>query len=233
MNNDHTSWAKKRYGNLPMVIEKLILTHKIPPFLMVHPNGDNSFYTNTLDGNKKYENYIHKDLIREIESNFRARISRSSRALAGTSMGGYGALKIAIKYPEIYSSVASASPIIFLGNDPSREISNLNPRHAKFLASVFRPIFGIPFNLEHWERNSIEILAQTQDLQDLKIYMAYGTADRYLSHFPMEKGINEVNNILNQRDILHTLRIYHGEPHGWELIRRNIGEILEFLTATF
>ena len=66
MHNDHTSWTEKRYGNLPLVIEKLILTHKIPPFLMVHPNGNNSFYTNTLNGNKKYENYIYKDLIREI-----------------------------------------------------------------------------------------------------------------------------------------------------------------------
>ena len=42
-----------------------------------------------------------------------------------------------------------------------------------------------------------------------------------------------LDQILTERDIPHTMRIYQGEPHGWVLIQNHMGEVLEFLTQTF
>ena len=233
MFNDHGSWIQGRYGNLPLAIENLLRDKAVPPFLMVHPNGKNSFYTNSLNGSQRYEEYIFNDLIREIETHFRVRSTRSDRAIAGTSMGGYGALKIAMKHPQLYTSVAVGSPIIFLGEDPSRHITSSSSKLARFFTKALRPVFGIPFNPKHWQENSIEVLALTNNIQHLNIYMAYGTADRYLHVFPMQQGIEKIGMILNKRGISHVFHVYNGDPHGWKFIRKHIEQILEFLTQTF
>ncbi len=233
MFNDHTSWAVERYGNLPLSIEEELLETGLPQFVMVHPNGDNSFYTNFLRGTPKYESYICEDLIREIEQHFRVDRRSSHRSIAGTSMGGYGALKIAMKHPDLYSSAAAGSPIILLGENPSRQLIQSSSSRAGFFANLFKPVFGMPFDRRHWKDNSVEALAHTGRIQNLKIYMAYGTADRYLKVFPMEQGIQSIQKILTERGISNMVRVYRGEPHGWELIRTHLREILEFVTQTF
>lgn len=233
MNNDHTSWAVARYGNLPLLIENLLLEGNIPQFLMVHPNGKNSFYTDSLDGTAKTEQFIYKDLIQEVEKKFRVDTGRLNRAIAGTSMGGYGALKIAMKQPELFSSVVAGSPIVLLGEDPSELILNSPSRRVEFFVRLFEPVFGMPFDRDHWLKNSVELLARTSDLKDLKIYFSYGTADRYLDAFPMEKGLQTIDQTLTERGISHVFRVFEGEPHGWVLIRNHLKEELEFLTETF
>src|SRR5216117_230442 len=100
LNNDHTSWTVDRYGNLQAKVEEMIVARKIPEIIMVHPKGDNSFYCNYADGTKLYEDFIVQELPHFIEANYRAMKDRSHRAIGGTSMGGFGALKIAMKFPD-------------------------------------------------------------------------------------------------------------------------------------
>ena len=99
LNNDETSWTVDRYGRIQDKIETLMIAGKIPEFIMVHPRGDNGFYCNYLDGTRRYEDFITQELIEYIEKSYRVRKGRESRAIAGTSMGGYGALKIVMKFP--------------------------------------------------------------------------------------------------------------------------------------
>ena len=233
MNNNHTSWAVARYGNIPERIERLILDEKIMPFLMVHPNGENSFYTNYFDGTRMYEEYIWKDMVKEIEKSFRAKTDRQNRSIAGTSMGGYGALKIAMKHPELYACVAAGSPIVFLGEDPSKLFVNSPSRRAQTFANFFTSIFGQPLDPEHWKKNSLEMLAHTEDFKDLDIYFAYGTADRYNRAFPMEVGVRRLDRILTERGIPHLFQVFDGEPHGWGLVATHLEETLEFLCRRF
>lgn len=232
MNNHHTSWTQQRYGGIPDKLEVLLLEGAFPEFLLVHPHGGNSFYSNSYDGRFRYEDYIRQDLIQEIEGNFRVQAERGKRALAGTSMGGYGALKIAMKHPQLFSSVAAGSPVIFLGNNPLAMIG-AEPGRAHLFRDRFTRVFGDPLQLEHWRQNSIEVLARTADLRNLRIYLAYGTADRYDGRFPMREGIETLDRILSERNVPHFLRIFPGEPHGWRLIADHLQEIFTFLTATF
>jgi len=111
MNNNHTQWTQQRYDNIPLAIESLFLNDNVPQFLMVHPYGKNPFFTDYEDGSWNGEEYIYKDLIREIEKNFRVKAGRANRVIGGTSLGGFAALKLAMKYPDFFSSVAAGSPI--------------------------------------------------------------------------------------------------------------------------
>ena len=147
------------------------------------------------------EEYVYKDLSQEIEKNFRVKTGRLNSAIGGTSLGGYAALKIAMKYPESYSSVAVGSPIILLGDDPAQQILSSTFPAVRMFSRLFEPVFGRPFNQDHWLENSVEVLARTADLKDLSVFMSYGTADRYQNAFAMEKNIQTIHEILTEKGI--------------------------------
>jgi enterochelin esterase family protein len=231
--NDHTSWVVERYGDIPGLLEGLMLEKKVPEFIVVQPDGENSFYTDYLDGSMKYEQLVVKDLIDEVEWKYKVRKGRNWRAIGGVSMGAYGALKIAMKYPELYSSVAGVSPIVLLGDDPSAQIMGARSRLAQFLAQALEPVFGIPFDQTHWEANSLEKLAKNADLDELKVFFAYGTADRYARSFPMEAGVRGLSRLLTERDKAHELKIYENGPHGWQLVVDHIEDVTSFLSQSF
>ncbi len=72
-------------------------------FIIVTPEGANGWYTDSLgDPNDRYESYIVKELIPEIDKTYRTIATRDGRAIAGLSMGGYGAMKFGIKYPGMF-----------------------------------------------------------------------------------------------------------------------------------
>jgi S-formylglutathione hydrolase len=231
--NDHTSWTVERYGNLPEKLERLILQKKIPEIILISPNGENSFYTDFLDGSQNFEKFAWRDLIELVEPQHPVRGTARNRAIAGVSMGGYGSLKIAMKHPELYAVTAGVSPIVFVGEDPSGPILSSDSRAARYFSAALKPVFGMPFNQEHWHDNSLEVLAREAELGNLRIYFSYGTADRYNDAFPMELGVRSLDRILTDRGIPHEFEIYDSAPHGWSLVSEYLEETFAFLTQTF
>ncbi len=211
----------------------MMATGMVPEFLMVHPQGRDSFYTDSVNGGGRFESYLKIDLIKEIEGNFRVRRDRSSRAIGGTSMGGYGALKLAMKHPELFATVVAGSPIVLLGEDPTADWDGGASRFSQYFSGLFGKIHGSPLDPEHWKQNSLEEIAKTSELNDVRIRMLYGTADRYNDRIPVEKGIRTLQQILESRSASAELKVYEGEPHGWDLLVNHLEESLQFLAATF
>ena len=103
------------YGQLDKLMDAAIASGKIKPTIMVLPNSDTrykgSFYTNsTFTGN--WADYIAKDLVEYVDKNFRTIPKRDSRGLAGHSMGGNGALKLGMLFPDVFGAVYSLSPAV-------------------------------------------------------------------------------------------------------------------------
>lgn len=95
------------------ILDFAIEIHKIRPFIMVVPNQkttyDGSFYSNSgLFGN--WEDFTTYDLVEYMDKTYRTIARKESRGITGHSMGGYGALKLAMHHPEIFSSVYALSP---------------------------------------------------------------------------------------------------------------------------
>ncbi len=81
--------------------------------LLVMPEGDSSYYTNSADAAQdRYEDYIVQDLISDVEGKFTLATGRANRAIVGISMGGFGAVKLALRYPERFVFVGGISPAI-------------------------------------------------------------------------------------------------------------------------
>lgn len=82
-------------------------------YILIMPQGDDSYYTNSATvPADRYEDYIATDLIRDAESRFPIINNRASRAVIGVSMGGFGALNLAFKHPDLFHFVAALSPAI-------------------------------------------------------------------------------------------------------------------------
>lgn len=89
--------------------------------ILVMPEGNSSYYVNSASRSEdRYEDYIVDDLISHVESNFPAERSRAGRAIVGVSMGGFGAVKLALSHPDQFSFAAGISPAIDV---PSRPFS--------------------------------------------------------------------------------------------------------------
>jgi enterochelin esterase-like enzyme len=105
--DDYTEWSDLF---VPEVADELILNEQISPFLIVMPDGRDYWANNDAGG--KWADFVAYDLVQEIDSRFRTLQSPQGRAIGGLSMGGYGAISIALQHPEIFGTVGAHSPSI-------------------------------------------------------------------------------------------------------------------------
>src|SRR5687767_1434077 len=99
--------------NVRVSMDSLIAAGKVKPMIVVTPNArnrfDGSFYTNSVTTGK-WEDFIVRDLVGYVDRHFRTIRSASGRGVAGHSMGGYGALHVGMRNPNIFSAVYALSP---------------------------------------------------------------------------------------------------------------------------
>jgi len=89
--------------------------------ILVMPEGNASYYANSAERPRdRYEDYIVKDLISDLESRFPAAVGRENRAIIGISMGGFGAVNLSLKHPDLFVFAGALSPAIDV---PSRPFS--------------------------------------------------------------------------------------------------------------
>ena len=97
--DDHTIWQRRTS------IERYVVGL---PVIVVMPDASTSFYCDDPDG-MKWETAIAHDLVDYIDTLFQTKAERKGRFVAGLSMGGYGAAKLALKFPERFCSAVSHS----------------------------------------------------------------------------------------------------------------------------
>ncbi len=105
--------------------------------ILVMPEGDESYYMNAAARPKdRYEDYITNDLIHDVESRFPAASDRSHRAIVGVSMGGFGAVTLSLKHPDLFGFAAGISSAIDV---PSRPFSWKRIGQYRGHAAIFGP----------------------------------------------------------------------------------------------
>ena len=112
---DHRAFIRGPYQNMNVRIsmDSLIGAGAVGEIIVVTPNArnffDGSFYANSpVSG--RWEDFIVRDLVSHMDRKYRTIRARKGRGIAGHSMGGYGALRISMRHPEIFSAVYAMSP---------------------------------------------------------------------------------------------------------------------------
>jgi S-formylglutathione hydrolase FrmB len=141
--------------------------------IVAMPDADDSWYTNSAtDPKDKFEEYIARDLVAEIDGKLRTLRSRHARAIAGLSMGGYGALKIALRYPEDFAFAGSLSGAL----DAPQGLGDKRPEFRDQLLKVFGP----PGSAVRADNNVFSLLQSATTNNLPYFYLACGSADDFL-----------------------------------------------------
>ena len=133
-------WLTAGYVGLPEMMDRLIEHHVIEPMIVVMPNAFNrfagSFYTNSeLSGD--WEDFIALDLVRYVDAHYRTLASVDKRGITGHSMGGYGALRIGMDYPEVFSAAYGMSACCAFWDDNEDRAGVIEAQKAKTLQALF------------------------------------------------------------------------------------------------
>ncbi|SPE45132.1 putative Esterase [Candidatus Sulfotelmatobacter sp. SbA7] len=105
--------------------------------ILVMPEGDESYYVNAAERPQdRYEDYIVNDLIADVEHRFAVAPGRTNRAIVGVSMGGFGAIKLALSHPGLFVFAGGISSAVDV---PSRPFSVKRISQWRHHRSVFGP----------------------------------------------------------------------------------------------
>ena len=91
------------------LVEDMREKGELKDFLIATPDGGTSFYINAKDGKERYEDFLVQEFLPFIEKRYRVSPGRANRAISGISMGGYGALHLAFRHPQLFSAVSAHS----------------------------------------------------------------------------------------------------------------------------
>jgi S-formylglutathione hydrolase FrmB len=198
--DDHTTWMRRTR------IEMYAAQY---PMIIVMPDGFRGFYTDNDDG-PAYAKYIGEELVDLIERTFPAKRSRGARAIGGLSMGGYGALRVGLGYPEKFASINSHSGVLLVGEWDSRPTRG----------DEHRRVFGKnPAGSNHDLTALVKRVQKAGRLPAIRIDC--GTEDHLLDHN------REYHRRLTELGVAHQYVEYPG-GHSWDYWDIHIQEALAF-----
>ena len=187
--------------------------------IVVMPEGNNGWYTDSTSvANDKYESYILKELIPDVQKRYRTIEARYGRAVAGLSMGGFGALKFGLKSPDSFVFVGSLSGALAAPAWTEDDLKNLK--------AIRDSVFGVfgPIASETRKANDIYEIARGLSAGRLGglpyFYLDCGTEDFLI-------GLNQqFAALLREKKIPHEYRELPGD-HNWAYWDRQVPEVLE------
>lgn len=242
--DDDAKWMgfRKHFINLPETIDQALEEGMAREMIVVVPNAFTRFWgsmysTSVTVGD--WETFIARELVAYIDAHYRTIPDAASRGLAGHSMGGYGAIRLGMKYPDVFSSIymlsASAmTPRTYEDNPVAREaetvtsVDDIEGQSFMVLASLARaaawapdPI-NPPFYLDLPTKDGEvqpEVVARLAANATLVMIHQYIPNLKRLNAIAFDVGTGDTGNIdaareldqvLNDYGITHTFETYEG-----------------------
>lgn len=217
-NGDESDWTTRT--NLASYVEHYRL-------IVVMPGVGNSWYANSAgDERARYEDAIIRDLIPHIDARYRTLASAYGRGVAGLSMGGFGAMKFALRYPHLFAFAASFSGAF---DAPRTNIvsTSVNEEHSKILLRIF----GATGSETRRQNDLFQLLGASNAGARLPyLYISTGANDTLASVLPANPRFADA---LRERKAVYE---YHERPggHDWHFwdaeIRLALARMSEIVT---
>jgi len=203
------------------LIEDLRRTGKVGDFILLAPSAGHTFFLNSADGKIRYEDFLLKEFMPQMEKKYRGESVATMRGITGVSMGGFGALRMAFKHPQQFAAVSAQMPALIAEIPANFSIGGKGSP-----ASMMGDVFGTSFDRAYFDRNNVFYFARSMpaaQLKRLKIYFNVGNNDDY----GFEQGGEKLHQLLDLRGIPNEFHIYLG-GHDPQFVVRHFGEVIEF-----
>jgi enterochelin esterase-like enzyme len=212
---DENEWLYK--GGARETLDAMIARRLIKPMIVVMPGHTQAWW---VDGaREKGETALLKEVIPHAEGKYRIDAVRPNRLIAGLSAGGYGALNLIFKYPQMFAAAAILSPAIYDPVPPSHSSGVRNhpfQRDGKFDAELWKSL-NYPVHIEGYKKSGTIV----------PLYINSGDHDTF--------GIALQSAMLYEKLRLHQpndieLRVVDGD-HEWMVWRETLGDALQFMNT--
>jgi enterochelin esterase-like enzyme len=203
-------WFSDHEGHVKTVLDSLYKINRIPAMVAVTMDAGNSWY---IDSKERMESaYVH-DFIPFAETTYNVESGARSRIIAGNSAGGYGALRLSLKYPELFKASILLSPAAY---------SPLPPKISSSRKTSAFEIDGV-FNDSIWLSNSYHNLINTErDLNLIpRFYLSTGDDDNY----DIFAVVNTLRTFFREFDLDNEIVVTNG-GHSWDVWRRSFARDL-------
>lgn len=223
--DEEIAWVQ--YGRMDELVDKAIEKGDLPPMIIVMPDGGVTWYVNDYKGKKPWQDMFIKEMVPYIESNYRARDKKENRAVAGLSMGGYGALHIGMRNHELFCSVGAISS----GSWRDQSLMNFDQKqYDKTYGFLFgEDLKGNDRITDTWKSFSPFHLIRDIPLEKLKTVKYYLTCgdDDFLAADNSQLHIDMLDVGLP-----HEYRVKDGN-HNWSYFSGALIETLSFVSKSF
>jgi S-formylglutathione hydrolase FrmB len=206
-------WLHGRGGNENSDVAGVISSKSlssVPPVIMVFVNGGrNSKYMDAVEGSPMYglvmvESTIINELITQVDTSYHTIPTKGGRAIQGASMGGMGCLRLAFKYPQLFSSVFGFAAAI------DDNASNVMANEPALMPAMFNN------NPSLFSGQTAQTMAANNaaNIRGLPIHFVVGSADGLLPHN------QALDTLLNSLSIPHDpLEIISGAKHDFTALQ--------------
>ena len=192
------------------LIERAWRNEVLRPVCVAVPLTGRSLFMDFRDGTHNWEKLLTGPFLDRLSNKHGTSNRAKDRIICGISMGGMGAMRVALKYPGMFAGAAALCP----GVEAALDFDEIELRD-RFGRSddFYQTIFGAPVDREYWRQNnpaSIAIdSAEAIAKSGIKLYLECGNADSFLLHH----GTEFLHRRLFDRDINHEYRLIDGAEH--------------------
>lgn len=192
------------------------------PLIVAMPEGDDSWYTNSASQpQEKWEDYIVKDFIPYIDKTYRTIQDRHARAIAGLSMGGYGAMKFALRYPAMFIFAGSMSGAL----DVTR--TDVTPLVGAAQEARANEIYGPPGSDARAKNDVYTLATNVSNPSRLPyLWLACGTEDPWIG------SDHQFIDVLDKQKIAHFYEESAG-AHNWQFWDEHLQPMLSLLMKRY
>ncbi len=227
LGDDETSWLE--YGRINQVADQMVKEGEVVPMIFVIPQGFRTYYMNDYAGKFNYQDMFIKELIPFIDSTYRTIPDKIHRATMGYSMGGFGALILPLKNPEVISTCVPLSISIRTDKQYMEEDSSgWNNQWGSIFGGVGK--IGKDRLTDYYKQNNpfhSYLQNNLSKLKELKIFIDNGDDEQTLC-----RSNEELHILMREKGIPHEFRVRDG-GHSFNYWYSAIPNALRFMSDAF
>lgn len=188
-------------GKVHELIDRLVATGKMPQPILLLASGRNGYWTNWADGRHPYGDLVVRSYLEDMRKRYPITDRADLTAVAGCSMGGFGALSLGLRNPETFGFVAALSPTdmeVALKMQPKRP--------------VYRKLVGPPpFDRAVRRINPRHLVERGFGSPRQKFLLVYGSREGP----KFGPGTQKVADQMRLRGLKAEVMRVEGKGHGW------------------
>jgi len=205
LGDNESSWLE--YGRVSQVADKAVGEKQIIPMIFVMPQGYRNYYVNEYTGKFLYEDMFIKELVPFIDKQYRTLADKEHRATLGYSMGGFGALVLPLRNPDVFTiSVPLSISVRTDEQYKTEDASGWDDQWGRLFGGVGTT--GNDRITEYYKQHSpFHLFAQKdlQGLKNLKLYIDNGDDEETLC-----RSNEELHMLLRDKNFPHEFRVRNG-----------------------